>query len=96
MTDLLEEAADALEHRLFFDQLGARYTELREDREAWAQIEAERAGESPSLADGSRWARGAARFGSLTSARRLAASSPGGDPQSSFLPTVSMTAAPGL
>jgi len=54
MTELLEEAADALERRLFFDQLAARYGELREDPEVWAQIEAERAAEQSSLADGSR------------------------------------------
>lgn len=54
MTELLEEAADALERRLFFDQLATRYTELRRDRDAWAEIEAERSGESPSLADRSK------------------------------------------
>jgi hypothetical protein len=54
MTELLDEAADALERRLFFDQLAARYSELRGDRRAWAEIEAERAGESPPLADQSR------------------------------------------
>jgi len=54
MTELLEEAADALERRLFFDQLTTRYEELRRDPEAWGAIEAERAGESPSLSDRSR------------------------------------------
>ena len=54
MTELLEEAADALERRLFFDDLGTRYEELRRDHEAWRDIEAERAGESPSLGDRSR------------------------------------------
>ena len=51
MTELLEEAADALERRLFFDQLTTRYEELRRDPEVWGEIEAERAGESPSLGD---------------------------------------------
>ena len=51
MTELLEEAADALERRIFFDQFATRYAELRHDREAWAEIEAERAGESRSLGD---------------------------------------------
>ncbi|HEX9506144.1 MAG TPA: hypothetical protein VGA62_09085 [Acidimicrobiia bacterium] len=54
MTELLDEAADALERRLFFDQLSTRYAELRGDRNAWAEIEAERVGESPSLGDRSR------------------------------------------
>jgi hypothetical protein len=38
MTELLEDAADALERRLFFDQLAARYSELRGDRQARAAI----------------------------------------------------------
>jgi len=46
MTQLLDEAVDALERRLFFDQLSARYDELRRDADAWAQIETERAIES--------------------------------------------------
>ena len=45
MTKLLEDAADALERRLFFDQLVAGYAELRRDEQAWAEIEAERAAE---------------------------------------------------
>jgi hypothetical protein len=53
MTELLDEAVDALERRLFFDQLSARYGELRGDADAWAEIEAERAAESPALLDGS-------------------------------------------
>jgi hypothetical protein len=51
MTELLEEAADALERRLFFDQLATRYADLRRDTHAWAEIEHERESESPSLAD---------------------------------------------
>ena len=53
MTELLEEAIDALERRLFFDELRTRYAELRSDPDAWAQIEAERAAESSSLPDSS-------------------------------------------
>ena len=53
MTELLEEAVDALERRLFFDELRSRYAELRSDPDAWAQIEAERAAESSSLPDSS-------------------------------------------
>ena len=51
MTQLLDEAADALERRLFFEQLTARYGQLRDDPEAWEAIEAERAAESGPLQD---------------------------------------------
>ena len=51
MIELLDEAADALERRVFFDQLDAGYAELRRDPAAWAEIEAERAVESRSLDD---------------------------------------------
>jgi len=53
MTQLFEEAADGLERRLFFEQLEARHKALREDPDAWAEIEAERAAESGALGDGS-------------------------------------------
>lgn len=51
MTELLEEATDVLERRLFFDRLDARYGELRDDDDAWAEIEAERGLEERSLND---------------------------------------------
>jgi hypothetical protein len=51
MTQLLDEAAEALERRLFFEKLTVRYGELRDDPRAWAAIEAERAGESGPLQD---------------------------------------------
>lgn len=51
MTQLLDEAAEALERRLFFDQLTARFGELRDDQMAWAEIQAERATESGPLRD---------------------------------------------
>jgi predicted transcriptional regulator len=54
MTQLLDEAADALERRLFFDQLVGRYEELRADPVVWAEIEEERMIESAALADRSR------------------------------------------
>ena len=54
MTELVDQAVDALERRLFFERLSARYDQLRDDSEAWAGIEAERAAESPSLGDRSR------------------------------------------
>jgi predicted transcriptional regulator len=51
MTQLLDEAAEALERRLFFDQMDARYAELRSDSDAWADIESERAVESGDVGD---------------------------------------------
>jgi predicted transcriptional regulator len=51
MSQLVDEAADALERRVFFEQLAARYEELRADRAAWREIEAERAVESGALPD---------------------------------------------
>ncbi len=53
MTQLLDEAADALERRVFFDRFSARYETLRTDPHAWAQIEAERALENGTLRDSS-------------------------------------------
>jgi len=51
MTQLLDEAADALERRLFFDQMSKRFEELRTDGSAWAEIEAERAMEHGAAGD---------------------------------------------
>ncbi|MGO9976552.1 MAG: hypothetical protein ACLP01_27835 [Solirubrobacteraceae bacterium] len=51
MTQLVDEAADALERRVFFDQLSARYEVLRADPSVWSEIEAERTLESRTLSD---------------------------------------------
>ena len=51
MTQLLDEAAHALERRLFFDQLSARYEALRADPQAWDEITAERALEAGAVGD---------------------------------------------
>lgn len=51
MMRLLDEAADALERRLFFELMNARYDELRNDPRAWDEIEAERAVEAGALGD---------------------------------------------
>lgn len=51
MSRLVDEAADALERRIFFEQLSTGYERLRADRNAWGQIEAERAAESGVLSD---------------------------------------------
>ena len=46
MGQLIDDAADALERRLFFDDFSARYEALRADSVAWGAIESERALES--------------------------------------------------
>lgn len=51
MTQLLDDAADALERRLFFDQFSARYEALRADGAAWDEIELERAVEGGTVRD---------------------------------------------
>jgi predicted transcriptional regulator len=51
MSQLVDEAADALERRVFFDQLSARYADLRADPAAWSEIEVERTVENGSLPD---------------------------------------------
>jgi hypothetical protein len=51
MSQLVDEAVDALERRVFFDQLSARYEALRADPAAWSEIESERALESGALHD---------------------------------------------
>jgi predicted transcriptional regulator len=51
MSQLVDEAADAPERRVFFEQLSTCYEELRADRAAWREIEAERAVESGALPD---------------------------------------------
>jgi hypothetical protein len=54
MTVLLDEAADALERRVFFSQLTSRYSELRNDPEAWSGIQEERTTEGIALHDQSK------------------------------------------
>ena len=51
MTQLLDEAADALERRLFFDQMNERFDVLRHDEAAWAEMETERAMEHGAASD---------------------------------------------
>jgi hypothetical protein len=54
MTQLLDEAADALERRLFFDRFATGYNQLRADPVSWAEVEGERRIESGATADRSR------------------------------------------
>jgi len=51
MSQLVDEAADALERRVFFDQLSCGYDALRTDAAAWSAVEAERTAESGALRD---------------------------------------------
>lgn len=51
MTQLVDDAADALERRMFFDQLSTRYGALRADASAWSEVETERTVESGALQD---------------------------------------------
>jgi predicted transcriptional regulator len=51
MTQLVDEAVDALERRVFFDQLTVGYDALREDASAWAEVELERNTENGTLRD---------------------------------------------
>jgi hypothetical protein len=53
MTQVLDQAAEALERDLFFIGLEHRWDELRQDDGAWLGIEAERKLEERSLSDGS-------------------------------------------
>jgi hypothetical protein len=47
MTQLLDEAADALERRVFFDHLADRFGQLRADGPAWDEIQTERSVPGP-------------------------------------------------
>jgi len=49
ISQLVEEAVDALERKEFFNHLTARYDELRANPSMWQEIEAERAAESQTL-----------------------------------------------
>lgn len=51
MVAVVDEALGALERQRFFDALNDGYRRLRDTPEAWQAIEAERAEESPTLAD---------------------------------------------
>lgn len=51
MHAIVEEAVAAYEANAFWDSFDDGYDRLAEDAEQWAQVEAERAGEAPALAD---------------------------------------------
>lgn len=54
MTQLLDDATESLERKVFFDRLDARFAELRADTAAWSAVETERQAESSTLGDESR------------------------------------------
>ncbi len=51
MSQLVEEAAEALERRMFFDLFTGRYESLHADADAWHEIETERAIEAGIVRD---------------------------------------------
>jgi hypothetical protein len=51
MSQLVEEAVEALERRMFFESFTDRYESLRADTDAWREIEGERAIEAGVLRD---------------------------------------------
>jgi predicted transcriptional regulator len=51
MTEIVDEAVDALERTSFFDAMNGRYAELRSDPATWREVEDERALEEGALGD---------------------------------------------
>jgi len=52
MQQVVDEAVIAYERELFWRQLVTGYDALAENSEAWADVQAERAGEAPAVVDG--------------------------------------------
>lgn len=52
MQSVVEHAVADYERKIFWKQTNERYTELRADESAWADIQAERTGEEGALRDG--------------------------------------------
>lgn len=51
MTRVVEDAVEALERRIFFESFNRRYQELRDDPQAWAEIDRERRTEEGTVGD---------------------------------------------
>ena len=51
MTRVLDDAVEALERKVFFDRFNRRYQELRDDSDAWSEIDQERGAEEGALGD---------------------------------------------
>lgn len=54
MTEVVDEAVEALERSRFFDELNSGFARLAADEADWAAVQAERSSEQESLADTSR------------------------------------------
>jgi hypothetical protein len=54
MTDVVDEALEALERRAFFESFNARYHQLRHDEAVWRAVERERTTEANAVEDSSR------------------------------------------
>jgi hypothetical protein len=52
MQAVLEKAVEAYRRKLFLEEVNRAYAELREDPDAWANLESERAAWDSTLADG--------------------------------------------
>jgi predicted DNA-binding protein len=52
MQTVIEEAIDLYRRRCFLEEVNAAYAALRDDPEAWSELEAERAAWDGTLADG--------------------------------------------
>jgi predicted transcriptional regulator len=52
MQTILDEAVEAYERELFWRGFEAGYERLAADEDAWGEIEADRAAQSPTLRDG--------------------------------------------
>ena len=52
MIEVLDKALDTYRRKLFFDQMNAGYAALRDDPQAWAELEAERKLWDATLMDG--------------------------------------------
>jgi hypothetical protein len=51
MSQLVDEAVEALERRVFFDRLSSGFEALRGDPVVWSEVESERNAESGALHD---------------------------------------------
>lgn len=52
MHAIVEEAVAAYEANSFWDSFDAGYDRLADNAEQWAEVQADRTGEAPTLADG--------------------------------------------
>ena len=54
MQTIVDDAVAAYGRALFWETFDAGYAALADDSDRWAEVQAERAGEEPTLRDGSR------------------------------------------